>query len=89
MTFLINVGRAAMGIWVLYSMVLILAPSWVHHAPDLKSGFIQFLVAYMVGYSLDRLLGVVRKRKAALDAAASASVVAEPAQTSIESTGVI
>lgn len=41
MIILINMGRAAMAIWVIYSLVLILAPSWVHHAvPTEDSGLI-------------------------------------------------
>jgi hypothetical protein len=65
MTVLINIGRAAMALWVVYSLVLIFAPAWVHQMPNLKAGIIQFLVAYSLGYLLDRALSVLRRRKAA------------------------
>jgi hypothetical protein len=64
MIVLINTGRIALALWALYSLVLILAPSWVHHAPDQKGGIIQFVVAYSLGFALDRLLAVFRRRKA-------------------------
>ena len=68
MIILINIGRIAMIGWVIYSLLLIFAPSVIHRQPDLAGGIIQFLIAYAAGYSLDRLLSVVRRRKAALAA---------------------
>jgi len=68
MIILINIGRMAMIAWVIYSLLLIFAPSVIHRQPDLVGGVIQFLVAYAAGYSLDRVLSVVRRRKAALGA---------------------
>ena len=78
MMVLINIGRIALAIWVGYSLVLILAPSWVHHAPDLKGGIIQFLAAYGLGFLLDRLLAVFRRRKAARAAGAAAALAPDP-----------
>jgi hypothetical protein len=75
MIVLINVGRIVLALWALYSLVLILAPSWVHHAPDQKGGIIQFVVAYSLGFGLDRILAVFRRRKAALAAAAVATTM--------------
>lgn len=79
MIVLINLGRAVMAIWVVYSLVLILAPSWVHHAPDQKGGIIQFLVAYALGFLLDRSLAVFRRRKAERVAATPSPPAPAPA----------
>ena len=68
MIILINIGRVAMIAWVIYSLLLIFAPSFIHRQPDQVGGIIQFLIAYAAGYSLDRVLSVVRRRKAALAA---------------------
>ena len=66
MIVLINMGRAAMAGWVVYSLLLIFAPAWIHQQPNLKSGIIQFLLAYALGFVMDRGLSVYRRRKAAL-----------------------
>ena len=50
MVTLINIGRAAMIIWVIYSLLLIFAPSVIHRQPDQVSGIMQFLIAYAAGY---------------------------------------
>ena len=65
MIILINIGRMAMIAWVIYSLLLIFAPSVIHRQPDQMAGIIQFLIAYAVGFLLDRLLSVLRRRKAA------------------------
>jgi hypothetical protein len=64
MVVLINIGRLAMAAWIVYGLVLIFAPSWLHRPPDQMSGIIQCLLAYALGYLLDRLLGVLRRRRA-------------------------
>jgi len=66
MVTLINIGRIAMIIWVIYSLLLIFAPSVIHRQPDQVSGIIQFLIAYAAGYLMDRALSAVRRRKAKL-----------------------
>jgi hypothetical protein len=68
MIILINIGRIAMIGWVIYSLLLIFAPSFIHREPDQVGGIIQFLIAYAAGYSLDRVLSAVRRRRAALAA---------------------
>jgi hypothetical protein len=78
---LINIGRAAMAVWVVYSLLLIFAPSWIHQAPNQKSGIIQFLAAYSLGYLMDRSLSAFRKRKALATATASAPAPAEDSGT--------
>lgn len=69
---LLNIGRLLMLGWVLYSVVLIFFPQLVNHPPDRVGGAIQFVVAYSIGWGLDRLLGMVKRRQlAAGDNAAS------------------
>jgi hypothetical protein len=84
MIVLINIGRAAMAMWVVYSLVLIFAPAWIHQIPNQKSGIIQFVAAYTLGYLMDRSLSVFRKRRAALTietTPATASASAEDSGT--------
>jgi hypothetical protein len=64
----LNIGRLLMLCWVLYSVVLIFFPESVNHAPDRVGGAIQFVVAYTIGWGLDRLLGMVKRRRLAADA---------------------
>jgi hypothetical protein len=78
---LINIGRAAMAVWVVFSLLLIFAPSWIHQAPNQKSGIIQFLVAYALGYLLDRSLSAFRKRKALAIVSATAAAPTEDSGT--------
>jgi hypothetical protein len=73
MVILLNVGRIAMLMWVIYGLLLIFAPSVIHRAPDQTSGIVQVVAAYTLGYILDRALGRVRRRKADLAAAESAT----------------
>ena len=65
MVVLINICRLAMLGWIAYALVLIFAPSWLHHAPDQVGGIIQCVIAYTGGFLLDRLLGVLRRRRLA------------------------
>jgi hypothetical protein len=62
---LINIGRIAMVAWVLYSLLLIFAPAFLHRQPNQTSGIIQFVIAYALGFLLDRILGAMRRRRAA------------------------
>jgi hypothetical protein len=73
MVILLNVGRIAMLMWVIYGLLLIFAPSVIHRAPDQTSGIVQVVAAYTLGYILDRALGRVRRRKADLAAAESSA----------------
>lgn len=52
--------------WVVYSLLLIFAPSIIHRQPDQVGGILQFLIAYAAGYLMDRALSAVKRRKAAL-----------------------
>ena len=65
MILLLNIARGLMVLWVAYGLVLMIAPSVVHSAPNPTSGAIQALVAFATGYLLDRILSVVLRRRAA------------------------
>jgi hypothetical protein len=61
---LINLGRLAMVAWIAYALVLIFAPQILHSAPNQTRGITQVVAAFSVGYIMDRILGVLRRRKA-------------------------
>ncbi len=64
MIILLNIGRLLMVVWVGYGLLLIFAPSVIHKAPDQTNGIIQVVIAYSLGYLLDRALGLARRRRA-------------------------
>jgi hypothetical protein len=66
MIILLNMGRLLMMAWVVYGLLIIFAPSILHRQPDQTSGIVQVVVAYALGYLMDRALSVVRRRRAAL-----------------------
>ena len=72
MVILLNIGRLLMVAWVIYALLLIFAPSLIHKPPDQTSGIIQVVIAYSLGYLLDRALGMVRRRRASQDASPTA-----------------
>jgi hypothetical protein len=65
MILLLNIARGFMVLWVAYGLLLMFAPSVVHSPPNPTSGAIQAVVAFSIGYLLDRILSVVLRRKAA------------------------
>jgi hypothetical protein len=62
---LLNIGRVLMVVWIVYALVLVFAPGLLHSRPNLIGGVIQALVAFGIGYLLDRALGIMLRRKAA------------------------
>jgi hypothetical protein len=64
MEFLVNAGRLLMVGWVVYALLLIFAPHFIHQAPNQISGIVQFMVAFVIGNLLDRALGFLRRRRA-------------------------
>ncbi|HWJ33748.1 MAG TPA: hypothetical protein VNR70_00695 [Steroidobacteraceae bacterium] len=66
MIILLNMGRLLMAAWIVYGLLIIFAPSILHRQPDQTSGIVQVIVAYALGYLMDRALSVVRRRRAAL-----------------------
>jgi hypothetical protein len=64
MIILLNIARFLMVLWIVYGLLLMFAPSVVHSQPNPASGAIQAIVAFAIGYLLDRALSVVLRRKA-------------------------
>jgi hypothetical protein len=62
---LLNIGRLLMVLWIAYALVLVFAPSLVHSRPNMIGGVIQAIAAFAIGFLLDRVLGLVLRRKAA------------------------
>jgi hypothetical protein len=62
---LLNFARLLMVLWIAYGLLLIFAPGVVHSRPNATSGAIQAIVAFAIGYLLDRALSAVLRRKAA------------------------
>jgi hypothetical protein len=65
MIILLNLGRALMVAWIVYALLLIFAPAVLHRPPDQIGGSIQALIAFGLGYLMDRALSFVLRRRAA------------------------
>jgi hypothetical protein len=64
MIVLLNLGRALMVTWIAYALVLLFAPGIVHRPADPIGGAIQALIAFGLGYLMDRALSIVLRRRA-------------------------
>ncbi|HEX4151307.1 MAG TPA: hypothetical protein VHY75_03765 [Steroidobacteraceae bacterium] len=64
MIMLLNLCRLFMVVWIIYALILLFAPHVVHRTPDPTAAAIQALVAFALGYLMDRVIGVLRRRKA-------------------------
>jgi uncharacterized membrane-anchored protein len=64
MIFLLNLGRMLMVLWIAYALLLVFAPGLLHRAADPIGGAVQALVAFGLGYLLDRALSRVLRRRA-------------------------
>ena len=64
MIILLNLGRALMVAWIAYALLLIFAPALLHRQPDEISGATQALIAFGLGYLMDRALSFVLRRRA-------------------------
>jgi len=63
MIILLNLGRALMVVWIAHALVLVFAPALVHRAADPIGGVVQALIAFGLGYLLDRVLSIVLRRR--------------------------
>jgi uncharacterized membrane-anchored protein len=61
---LLNLGRALMVVWIAYALLLMFAPNLVHRAADPIGAAIQALIAFGLGYLMDRALSIVLRRRA-------------------------
>jgi len=59
MIVLLNFGRALMVVWIAYALLLVIAPGLVHRPADPIGGAIQALIAFGLGYLMDRALSIV------------------------------
>ena len=64
MIILLNLGRGLMVAWIAYALLLIFAPGLLHRPPDRIGGAIQALIAFGLGYLMDRALSFVLRRRA-------------------------
>jgi hypothetical protein len=64
MIVLLNLGRALMVAWIAYALLLIIAPGVLHRPADPIGGGIQALIAFGLGYLMDRALSVALRRRA-------------------------
>jgi hypothetical protein len=69
--FLINLARMAMVVWIIYALLLIFAPQFLGRLPDPYGGGLQAVIAFGIGWCLDRALGIVRRREAERQEAAA------------------
>jgi hypothetical protein len=64
MIVILNLGRALMVVWIAYALLLVFAPGLLHRSADPIGGAIQALIAFGLGYLLDRALSMVLRRRA-------------------------
>jgi hypothetical protein len=64
MIIVLNLGRVLMVVWIVYALLLMFAPGLLHRPPDQVGGAVQALVAFGLGYLMDRALSFVLRRKA-------------------------
>ena len=65
MTIALQFGRVLMVAWIAYSLFQLFAPHVLHQPPNDVVASVNAVGAFALGHLLDRLLGVVRRRKAA------------------------
>jgi hypothetical protein len=69
MIMLLNLGRLLMVVWIIYALVLLFAPNYLHRSPDNFGASMQAVAAFVLGHLMDRAVGMLRRRKATQTAA--------------------
>jgi hypothetical protein len=64
MIMLLNLGRLLMVAWIVYALVLLFAPQYLHRPPDNVGAAVQAVLAFVLGNLMDRAIGVLRRRMA-------------------------
>jgi hypothetical protein len=64
MIMLLSLGRLLMVAWIVYALILLFAPQYLHRAPDNVGASIQAVSAFVLGHLMDRAIGLLRRRKA-------------------------
>jgi hypothetical protein len=75
MIVLLNLGRLAMIGWIVYALILLFAPHYLHRPPDNVGAAVQAVAAFVLGNLMDRAIGRLRRRKAARAAAGDPAAV--------------
>jgi hypothetical protein len=70
---LLNIGRFLMVVWVLYALILLFVPHYLHRPPHDLSASLQAIAAFAAGHFMDRAVGALRRRRAERDAAVAAN----------------
>jgi hypothetical protein len=69
---ILNLGRLLMVAWIIYALILLFAPQYLHRPPDNVGAAVQAVAAFVLGNLMDRGIGILRRRKAAREAGAPA-----------------
>lgn len=64
MIILLNLGRLLMVAWIIYALILLFAPNYLHRPPDNLGASLQAVAAFVLGHLMDRAIGMLRRRKA-------------------------
>jgi hypothetical protein len=73
MIMLLNLGRLLMVAWIVYALVLLFAPQYLHRPPDNAGAALQAVLAFVLGHLMDRAIGMLRRREAMRTAGAGAT----------------
>lgn len=75
MIMLLNLGRLAMVAWIVYALILLFAPHYLHRPPDNVGAAVQAVAAFVLGNLMDRAIGRLRRRRAAQAAAGNTPTI--------------
>ena len=63
MIMLLNLGRLLMVVWIIYALILLFAPHYLHRPPDNLGAALQAVAAFALGHLMDRAIGMLRRRR--------------------------
>jgi hypothetical protein len=66
---LLTLTRWLMVVWIIYALIMLFAPRYLHQQPHDVSASIQAICAFAAGYLMDRAVGVLRRRRAERESA--------------------
>ena len=64
MIMLLSLGRLLMVVWIIYALILLFAPHYLHRSPDNFGASMQAVAAFVLGHLMDRAIGMLRRRRA-------------------------
>jgi competence protein ComGC len=65
----LTLARWLMVLWIIYALIMLFAPHYLHQQPHDVSASIQAIGAFAAGYLMDRAVGMLRRRRAARESA--------------------